>query len=264
MGCSRWSAAAGKGKAAPAGAEEARLRLEEKETLASLLLQCAPWPCDRWLGRMGVSTAVNNARMLNPLAANIIGLYERHAAAWHRRRNPVASLEAGWLTRFVAHLPASAEVLDVGCGTGAPIATWLSVQGFTITGVDSSAAMLERARERLPAHTWLQADMRTLQLGRSFAGVLAWDSFFHLDFDDQRTMFAVFADHAAPGAPLMFTSGPAHGEAIGDFEGEPLFHASLSPDEYRALLAQHGFEEVAFVPEDRGCGRHTVWLVRRR
>jgi SAM-dependent methyltransferase len=202
--------------------------------------------------------------MPNPLAANIIGLYERHAAAWHRRRHPAASLEAGWLNRFISRLAAGAEVLDIGCGTGEPIASWLAAQGFAVTGVDSSSAMLVHARERLPAHTWLQADMRTLRLGQRFAGVLAWDSFFHLDCDDQRAMFGVFADHAASGAPLMFTSGPAHGEAIGDFEGEPLFHASLAPAEYRALLAQHGFEEVAFVSEDPDCGRHTVWLACKR
>ncbi len=77
-------------------------------------------------------------------------------------------------------------------------------------------------------------------------------------------MFAVFAAHALPGAPLMFTSGPAHGEAVGDFEGEPLFHASLGPDEYRNLLAAHGFEVLAYMPEDPQCGWHTVWLARFR
>lgn len=37
-------------------------------------------------------------------------------------------------------------------------------------------------------------------------------------------MFPVFAAHAAPGAVLMFTSGPTAGEAIGEWEGEPLYH----------------------------------------
>jgi hypothetical protein len=37
---------------------------------------------------------------------------------------------------------------------------------------------------------------------------------------------AVFRRHAAPKAALMFTSGPAAGEAIGAYRGEPLYHAA--------------------------------------
>ncbi len=200
--------------------------------------------------------------MPKALADTIIDLYERHADTWLHRRNPAATQEAAWLGRFVAGIAAGGEVLDIGCGTGRPIAHWLARQGFKVTGVDSSAAMLAHARRLQPDQTWVQADMRSLNLRRCFAGLLAWNSFFHLSPDAQRGMFAVFAAHAQPGAMLMFTSGPAEGEAIGDFEGEPLFHASLSPEAYRALLAAHGFEVVAFVPEDPTCGRHTVWLAR--
>jgi hypothetical protein len=35
-------------------------------------------------------------------------------------------------------------------------------------------------------------------------------------------MFPVFRIHAAPGAALLFSSGPRHGEAIGSYGGEPL------------------------------------------
>jgi hypothetical protein len=77
-------------------------------------------------------------------------------------------------------------------------------------------------------------------------------------------MFAVFARHAKPDAPLMFTSGPSHREAIGTLEGDPLFHASLDPAEYRSLLAANGFDVVHHVAEDPDCGGHTVWLARSR
>ena len=50
--------------------------------------------------------------------------------------------------------------------------------------------------------------MRSLALGRTFDGIVAWDSFFHLTWDDQRRIFPVFRAHAATGAALMFTSGP--------------------------------------------------------
>ena len=106
--------------------------------------------------------------------------------------------------------------------------------------------------------------MRQLELGRRFDGLLAWDSFFHLHTDCQEPMFPRFARHAASGAPLMFTSGPAHGEAIGSYCGEPLYHASLAPSEYEALLSANEFDVLAHVAEDPGCGGHTVWLARRR
>jgi hypothetical protein len=77
-------------------------------------------------------------------------------------------------------------------------------------------------------------------------------------------MFPIFAAHAASGAALMFTSGPAHGEAIGTFEGEPLYHASLAPDEYVALLSANGFDVIEHVVEDQACGGHTVWLAKAR
>lgn len=75
-------------------------------------------------------------------------------------------------------------------------------------------------------------------------------------------MFARFAAHARPGAPLMFTSGPARGEAIGGYCGEPLYHASLDPDEYRQSLESNAFSLVTFVADDPDCGHHTVWLAK--
>ncbi|MGL4557916.1 MAG: GNAT family N-acetyltransferase, partial [Afipia sp.] len=95
-----------------------------------------------------------------------------------------------------------------------------------------------------------------------FGGVVAWNSFFHLTPDDQRAMFKIFRDHAKPGAALMFTSGPGAGEAIGAYQGEPLYHASLDTAEYEALLAAHGFSVVQHVVEDQDCGGLTVWLAR--
>src|SRR5690349_9000226 len=122
--------------------------------------------------------------------------------------------------------------------------------------------MVALCARRFPGQTWFVADMRSPPLVQTFDGILAWDSFFHLCHDDQRRMFPVFRAHAAPGAALLFTSGPAHGVAIGAIEGEPLYHASLDGAEYRELLRENGFTVVAHVVEDPSCGGHTVWLAR--
>lgn len=199
----------------------------------------------------------------HPAAHHIIALYEANATAFDRQRNRHL-IEQDWLTRFIALLPASARVLDIGCGTGEPIARHLLMQGVDVTGVDASKAMIARCRQRMAHATWHAADMRTLDLGARFDGLLAWDSFFHLTPGDQRGMFAIFTRHAAPGAALMFTSGPRAGEAIGAWQGAELYHAGLDEDEYRRLLAAHGFDVVAHAAKDPGCGGHTVWLARVR
>lgn len=201
---------------------------------------------------------------MNKLADGIIGHYERHALAWDADRACSPWNDRPWHDRFVAMLSKGAHVLDLGCGSGSPVAHHMATQGFRITGIDSSPTLISLCMDRLPDHEWIIADMRRLSLARSFEGILAWDSFFHLSHYDQRKMFEVFAAHAAPAALLMFNAGPGHGEAIGTYRGDPLYHASLDPAEYGELLAGIGFDVVAHVANDERAGGRTVWLARRR
>lgn len=192
---------------------------------------------------------------------DILGTYERQARHFDAKRSR-GGMEAGWLTKFAALLP-DGPILDLGCGTGAPIAEWFVARGRGVTGVDGAAAMLALAAQRMPEQDWIQADMRGLALNRQFAGLIAWNSFFHLTPHDQAAMFPIFAAHLLPGGPLMFTCGPAAGETWGQVGGEDVYHASLSPDAYRDLLDRHGFEVVDFVVEDPDCARHSVCLARK-
>ncbi len=197
------------------------------------------------------------------LPERIIGLYERHACAFDRDRGKTL-FEKRWLDHFLDLLPGGGSVLDIGCGSGEPIARYLIKRGHPVTGIDASPTLLALCRKRFPEQEWILADMRRLALGRYFQGLIAWDSFFHLAHDDQRRMILVFASHAAPGAALMFTSGPGHGEAIGAYGGEPLYHASLDAAEYRALLEASGFAVVAHRVEDPDCSGRTIWLAQRQ
>ena len=192
-------------------------------------------------------------------STRIANLYERYARVFDNERGKKL-FERDWLDRFREVAGESASILDIGCGSGEPIARYLIEAGHELAGVDSSETMIALCRERFPAQSWTVADMRCLDLGRRFNGILAWDSFFHLTQDDQKAMFAIFAAHVVEGGALMFTSGPRAGEAIGSFHGEPLYHASLDPEDYRRLLAAHSFDVIDHSAEDATCGGHTIWL----
>ncbi|HEV2082340.1 MAG TPA: class I SAM-dependent methyltransferase [Brevundimonas sp.] len=199
-------------------------------------------------------------------AEEIVDLYSRHADVWAITRGDVLrGSEAMHLERFMDGLPSGGTVLDLGCGSGRPIASTLISRGFHATGVDASPGLIDLCRTAFPNHRWICADMRGLDLGRRFDGVLAWYSSFHLTAQAQTEMPEVYARHLEPGGTLMFVGGPRRGTAMGEWMGRPLHHASLDPQEYRAGLAAAGFVSVEerVLDPDRDEGAR-VWTARRK
>ena len=169
-------------------------------------------------------------------------------------------MEKDWLESMVHALPAVAHILDLGCGTGEPLAGYFIRQGYQITGVDGSPRMIEKCRARFPAMNWMVSRIQDYRPEQQFDAVIAWDSTFHLPPDDQRAMIPMFSSAVRPGGYLLFTSGPEAGEITGEMNGAEFYYASLAPVEYRQLLERHGFHVVRHVIEDESCGKHTVWL----
>lgn len=91
-------------------------------------------------------------------------------------------------------LAANGPVLEIGCGTGRVLIP-IARAGVSITGIDSSAAMLERCREKLGVEPpnvqqrieLVEADMRDFTLGKTFAlATIPFRPFQHLlTVDDQ-------------------------------------------------------------------------------
>jgi SAM-dependent methyltransferase len=189
-------------------------------------------------------------------------VYDRQATDYDAQRSR-AFFEAAWLRRFARALPPGGRVLDLGCGAGEHIAAWLIGEGFRVTGVDFSDAMLAIVRTRWPEGDWRQADMRSLDLPDRFDGIVAWDSFFHLTPAEQPDALARMAHHLTPGGTLLVTVGPDAGEVTGTVGGEPVYHASLSPAGYATALEAAGLRMTGFLAEDPGCDDHSVLMAVR-
>lgn len=189
-------------------------------------------------------------------------IYERQATEYDKRRSK-ALFEARWLARFTASLKPGDHVLDLGCGTGDPIARWFMAEGFDVTGVDFSAAMLNIAKERWPDGDWRKADMRDFELDQQFDGIIAWNSFFHLTADEQTGCITRMARHLHNGGMLMLTVGPRAGEVSGTVGSELVYHASLSPAGYATCLEENGLQLTGFLAEDPETQSHTVLMARK-
>jgi SAM-dependent methyltransferase len=199
---------------------------------------------------------------MDDAANRVVAHYERHAVSWDADRRAAAWTDKPYVEWFLGFLSRGATVLDPGCGGGVPVARHMGAHDFRVTGVDSSPTLISLCRTRMPDQERIVADMRSLALGRRFNGILAWDSFFHLGHDDQRRMFQIFASHSGVNGMLMFNAGFSQGEAVGSYRGDPLYHASLDPSEYEALLTSVGFELVEHSINDPARGGRIFWFAR--
>lgn len=111
-------------------------------------------------------------------------VYERNAVAFDSQRSKNLH-ERKWLDRFTQCLHQGARILDLGCGSGEPIASHFISSNFRVTGVDFSSSMLEIAMQCFPGNTWYLCDLRKVDLAESFDGLIGWNSFFLLTPSDR-------------------------------------------------------------------------------
>lgn len=108
---------------------------------------------------------------------------------------------------------ADGAVLDLACGPGRH-SLLLAARGFAVTGVDRSAYLLERARERggelgLDVE-WVEADMRDFRRPDSFdlaLNLFTSFGFFRDDADNQRVLENVATSLRSGGAFVLDIAG---------------------------------------------------------
>lgn len=71
-----------------------------------------------------------------------------------------------WLGEFRERIPAGRAVLDLGCGSGIPVARDLAAAGYRVTGVDVSDTQIRRGRELVPEAEFVRADITSVDFAR--------------------------------------------------------------------------------------------------
>lgn len=200
------------------------------------------------------------------IEARLVGpTYDAVAEAWRQARAGGAFAERRQVERLVAPLPPGAAVLDVGCGSGEPIARFLAEAGYAVTGIDAAPRLLEFARRAVPAGTFIHGDMRTVRLDRTFDAVVAWDSVFHLPRADHGPMYARFRDWLRPGGRLLLSLGGSGGD---DFTSEMLgarfYYSGHEPSRARTMLEETGLDIEHWEVDDPTALGHIAVVASRR
>ncbi len=171
--------------------------------------------------------------------------YDAIASRWNAARSGFVAREQTYLDAFLDGLPDPAQLLDLGCGSGRPLAEYLLAAGHRVTGVDQSTAMLALARERFPQARWIESTIEDYASDEHFDGILCWDVLFHIDRARHRRLLAGFAAMLKPAGRLMLTSGGSAHPAFTDTMFDREFcYDSHPPETLLGLLDAAGFDLV--------------------
>ena len=124
-----------------------------------------------------------------------------------------SSVGSDIVRRWSVHLPAGGAILDIGCGTGVPIARTLTEQGFELYGIDASPTLLEAFRRNIPdARAACEPVESSRFFDRRFDGVVAIGLLFLLAGDRQRMVIRRVGHALRAGGRFLFTAqiGRAH------------------------------------------------------
>lgn len=191
--------------------------------------------------------------------------YNKIALQWADHRND--SFVSSRVIEFADKLPIWGSILDIGCGTGLPLAKYLSDRGFKVTGIDFAEEMIAIANsQNIKKAEFFTADFFDFSTDKTFDGVLAWDSLWHFPKNKQRLIYPKIAALLKPDGYLLFSHGNQSGEHTNSMMGEQFYYSSLSKESVADLLDATGFS-IEYMTEnyiERDSDRGLVVLAKRK
>lgn len=169
--------------------------------------------------------------------------YDACAEAYGESRRSEPEIE---IRGLLERLHDGAAVLDIGCGTGVPVAKSLA-ERFSVMGVDVSDEMVRRARENVPTGEFVCDDVMSVEFEpASFDAVVAFYSIFHIPRDEHPSLFSRIHRWLKPGGYLLCTLSHTSEEGYteDDFHGVTMYWSNYGLREYLVMLEDAGFRVV--------------------
>jgi cyclopropane fatty-acyl-phospholipid synthase-like methyltransferase len=148
-----------------------------------------------------------------------------------------------WLDDLLRRLREGSDVLDLGCGWGIPFTRRLA-ERHRVVGVDISRRQIELARTLVPDAVFVQADAASFEHPPdSLDAVVSLFMLGHVPRDEQGLLLRRIHGWLRSGGLFLATMATSGTEEVEpDWLGAPMFFASHTAEENRALVAAAGFQ----------------------
>jgi cyclopropane fatty-acyl-phospholipid synthase-like methyltransferase len=189
--------------------------------------------------------------------------YDACAAAYAHSRDRFQS--ESHLEGLVRLLARGSRVLDLGCGSGKPIDSYLIARGCDLTGVDISEEQIQLARKALPTGTFIHGDMSEVTFPpETLDAVVSFYAIFHIPREEHSALLHKASTLLRPGGYLLVTMGADAWEGTEeDFHGTRMFWSHYGREMNLQLIREAGFTILSETIESSGDEQHLVVLAQK-
>ena len=156
-------------------------------------------------------------------------------------------------------------ILDIGCGSGKPVATFFTSRGHKVIGLDISKEQVKLAKLNVPSGQFEIRDMSTLSKGEfSVDVVVSLYAIFHIPRELHLEMLKKINSFLPESGLLLITMGSSDWEGSNkDFFGAEMYWSQYGREKNSEIVKEAGFELLMDEVADIGGEQPQVMLGRK-
>lgn len=170
-----------------------------------------------------------------------------------------------YLDKLLSLIPKGSLILDLGCGAGIPIDSYLIKKGCRVIGIDISEKQIGLAIKNVPQAQYILQDMSQLKEKEyKVDAVVSFYAIFHLDRKTHLDLLKKIYSFIPDNGYILITMGSSdwEGKEV-DFFGEEMEWSHYGAEHNIELVKKAGFTIIESEIDASAGERHLVVIAQR-
>ncbi len=149
------------------------------------------------------------------------------------------------LKEILEKIPRKSKILDAGCGSGKPVAKFLSQKGYQVIGIDISKELIKQARKNTPKTEFKIMSMYELKFpAKTFDAIVSFFAILHLEKSKVLKVFKRFHKVLKDKGYLLFSVNKGKEEGYFEFFKRKVFFSAYTKKEIEEILRKTNFKII--------------------